>query len=37
VSTPDEEARKAEARAEAERVRQETLADLEHEQGKDKT
>lgn len=35
MSIPDEEARKAEAAREAERIRRETLEQLEREQGKD--
>lgn len=35
MTTPDEQARKDEAAREAERIRQETLKDLEREQGKD--
>lgn len=34
MTSPDEEARKAEAAREAERIRQEALKDLEREQGK---
>lgn len=35
MTTPDEEARKREAAREADRIRRETLEQLEREQGKD--